>query len=298
MTIINEIKDSFRNGSILTRLIYINIGVFLVFRFIHLFIVLGGNPQDAIKPWLNFFSVPSDPSVLILMPWTPVSYMFLHFDFLHLLFNVLYLYWFGRIFMHLIGPRFLVRTYIFGGLAGVLLYILAMNLVPVFYTTFPSNVMMGASASVMAVLFALARFSPEYTLNLLFIGPVRLKYIALFAFLVNLLSIPALSNTGGILAHIGGALMGLWLGGSWAKKGTAYFTSRPQKASTFKWPFQKKSNMTVTHRRPLTDMEYNAMKLRHQKEVDRILEKIKKSGYDSLTESEKKTLFDASKEDS
>lgn len=296
MSIISEIKDSFRYGSVLTRLIYVNIGVFLIFRFIQLFLVLGGNSPDLVRSWLRIFSVPSEPLQLLLQPWTPVTYMFLHFDFLHLIFNILYLYWFGRLFMQLLGSHLMLRTYLAGGLAGALLYLLAFNYVPGFYSAFPSTVLLGASASVMAILFAVARFSPDHTVYLFLFGPVRLKYIALVAFLIDIISIPTLQNTGGHLAHLGGALTGLYLGWLWTKKGVPKQPSQKQKANGFKWPFTKKSNLTVTHRRPLSDMEYNAMKLQRQKEVDRILEKIKISGYDSLTSSEKKTLFDASKE--
>ena len=297
MTISSEIRESFRYGSMLTRLIYINIGVFLIFRFIQLFMLLFGFQPDEIMKWLAFFSVPANFLQLIKRFWTPLSYMFLHFDFLHLLFNILYLYWFGKIFMHLVGEKQLLKTYLLGGLAGALAYFLAFNFIPAFYSGGSSPILMGASASVMAVLFSVARFQPDYTVNLLFIGPVRLKYIALTALIIDLISIPTLSNTGGHLAHIGGALAGLYLGWQWSKNGL------PVASDPFilffenlKGQFGKKSKMSVAHKRPLSDYEYNALKLRRQKELDRILEKIKSSGYESLSSEEKRTLFDASKE--
>ena len=110
MSIVQEIRSSFKQGSILTRLIYINIGVFLIFRFLQLFMLLGGAASEAIVGWLHFFSVPSEPARLLQQPWTLLTYMFLHFDFLHLLFNVLYLYWFGRLFLHYIGPGPFLKT--------------------------------------------------------------------------------------------------------------------------------------------------------------------------------------------
>lgn len=300
MSIINEIKESFRHGTILTRLIYINIGVFLAFRFLQLFMLLSGFSPDTVQPWLAFFSIPAEPVRLLTHPWTPLTYMFLHFDFLHLLFNVLYLYWFGRLFLQIIGPGPFLKTYIIGGLSGALMYFLAFNFLPAFYSSFNSSILMGASASAMAILFAVARYQPDFSVYLVLIGPVRLKYIALFALIIDLISISNLSNTGGHLAHLGGAAVGLWLGWQWATKGAPVHkmsTSQHGKSSKGPiWPFKKKSQLSVTHKRPMSDLEYNALKIRRQKQVDQILEKIKVSGYDSLSATEKKTLFEASKE--
>jgi signal transduction histidine kinase len=222
--------------------------------------------------------------------------MFLHFDFLHLLFNVLYLYWFGRLFMHIIGESYLLRTYLIGGLAGALAFFLAYNFLPVFYGN-DNAILMGASASVMAVLFTVARYEPNHKVYLLFFGEVRLKYIALAALIIDLISISNLNNTGGHLAHIGGSLVGLLLGWRWSVKGlpdSRTFMSSP--LQDVKNKLSRKPKLSVAHKRPLTDYEYNALKVRRQKELDRILEKIKSNGYESLTAEEKRTLFDASKE--
>lgn len=296
MSISSEIRDSFKYGSVLTRLIYVNIGVFLIFRFIQLFMVLSGYQPPVILPWLTVFSVPADYLELLRHFWTPVTYMFLHFDFLHLLFNVLYLYWFGRLFMHIIGESYLLRTYLIGGLAGALAFFLAYNFLPVFYGN-DNAILMGASASVMAVLFTVARYEPNHKVYLLFFGEVRLKYIALAALIIDLISISNLNNTGGHLAHIGGSLVGLLLGWRWSVKGlpdSRTFMSSP--LQDVKNKLSRKPKLSVAHKRPLTDYEYNALKVRRQKELDRILEKIKSNGYESLTAEEKRTLFDASKE--
>ncbi|MDG5799489.1 rhomboid family intramembrane serine protease [Marinilabiliaceae bacterium ANBcel2] len=295
MTIIDEIKDSFKNGSILTRLIYINIAIFLIFRFIQLFMVMAGINPNAIQEVLAIFSVPSDPLSLIIKPWTFFSYMFLHFHFFHLLFNILYLYWFGKLFMQLIGEKLLLKTYILGGLAGAVLYIIAYNFVPGFYNQSASSILLGASASVMAILFAVAKFAPEHTIYLLFFGQVKLKYIALIAFIIDLISIPTMNNTGGHLAHIGGALIGYIMGSRWSSH-QPLFKKTSGNRDIISTLFKRSPSMKVTHKRPVTDMEYNKQKAREQKEVDRILEKIKTSGYESLTAAEKKRLFDASKE--
>lgn len=296
MSISSEIRDSFKYGSVLTRLIYVNIGTFLIFRFIQLFMVLMGHQPAMIHPWLAVLSVPADYLELLRHFWTPVTYMFLHFDFLHLLFNVLYLYWFGRLFIHLIGESYLLRTYLIGGLAGALAFFLAYNFLPAFYGN-GNAILMGASASVMAVLFTVAKYKPNHKVYLLFFGEVRLKYIALTALIIDMISISNLNNTGGHLAHIGGALAGMLLGWRWTIKGLpdsrTFLTSPLQDVKN---KLSRKPKLSVAHKRPLTDYEYNALKVRRQKELDRILEKIKSNGYESLTAEEKRTLFDASKE--
>ena len=296
MSIWQEIKDSYRHGTVLTRLIYVNIGVFLALRIIHLVLALstGPIPEEEFS-LLYWISVPSNPEALLLKPWTLVTYMFVHFDFFHILFNVLYLYWFGKIFIQLLGGKKLLPVYLMGGIAGAVFYIMAINLVPSFYSYFPSNILMGASASAMAVLIASATYSPNFTLNLMFIGPVRLKYVALVFVILDIISIGTFKNTGGVLSHLGGALMGyiyssMLLGGKDISQPFSQLSEHTRKI------FKPKSKLKVTYKRPLTDLEYNANKVRKQKEVDRILEKIKHSGYESLTKEEKKILFEASQE--
>lgn len=297
MSIVGEIKDSFKNGSVLTRLIYINIGVFLFIRLVQLFLVLSGHTPKAIDILVNFFAVPSALEMLLIRFWTPITYMFTHYDFFHLLFNILFLYWFGKLFMSLITPRLLLRVYILGGLTGALFYYLGLNFVPAFNAHVGYNEMIGASGSVMAILFSTAVFQPNFSVLFMFIGQVRLKYVALVAFIIDLLvSLPQLTNTGGILAHLGGSAFGVVFGLLLLNGKIQTNTLSITPTSSWKPFWQKKSKLNVSHKRALTDMEYNAIKVRRQKEVDRILEKIKNSGYESLSESEKKTLFEASKD--
>jgi membrane associated rhomboid family serine protease len=298
MSILDEIKLSYRQGSVLIKLIYINILVFLFINLVPFILWLTGvyaHPQDGVAHFLSFVSVPSAPSELALKPWTLVTYMFVHADFLHVLFNVLYLFWFGRLFLDFMKPSQLLGVYIYGGLGGALLYLITFNFVPALIIFAPSSILLGASASAIAILFAVATFAPNQTVHLLFFGAVRLKYIALIALLIDLVSMTTLKNTGGHLSHLGGAAVGylyalsLTRGTDWAK---------PFAANSFKKGnlFKKKGKMTVTHKRPVSDMDFNANKKRRQQEVDRILEKIKRSGYDSLNQQEKKVLFEASQE--
>lgn len=293
MGILDEIKQSYKQGGALIKLIYINIAVFVILRLLQIPFSLGlGSLGDfSLLTWL---STPADLTALLFKPWTLLTYMFVHYDFLHILFNMLYLYWFGRIFLEFLNPRQLLGVYILGGLTGVLFYLVSYNLIPIFQEQVPIAILMGASGSVMAILFAIARYAPEHKMHLLFFGAVRLKYIALIALILDLISIPQLENTGGIITHLGGAAFG-YLYGSSISKGTDMTLGFNRLMDRLVAWFKPKSRLKVTHRRPMTDMEFNARKINQQKEIDRILEKIKASGYDSLSKEEKQTLFDASK---
>jgi hypothetical protein len=209
---------------------------------------------------------------------------------------MLYLYWFGKIFLQYFNPRQLLGVYFMGGLAGALLYIVSYNFFPALYQFVPSAIMLGASASVMAILFAVARYAPNFRVHLIFLGPVKLIHIALVLFAIDLISIPSMQNTGGHLAHIGGALFGLFYTSQY-RKGKDLTLRFNRLMDSFVSLFSSRSKMKVTHsrtRRPMSDMEYNASKRRRQKDIDRILDKIKASGYDSLTKQEKEDLFNAS----
>ncbi len=294
MPILDEIKQSFKQGGALTRLIYINIAVFVAIHLLYVvFSLIGHADYFPLTTWL---SVPASPEALLFQPWSIITYMFLHFDFLHIVFNMLYLYWFGRIFMQYFNPRQLLGVYFMGGLSGALLYIISYNVFPVLYEMAPNTIMMGASASVMGIIFAVARYAPNFKVHLLIIGPVKLIHIALVLFVLDLIAIPTMSNTGGHLAHIGGALFGVYFSAriNKGKDITMGFNRMMDKLVSL---FSSRSKMKVTHkmnRRTMSDMEYNAQKRAQQKDIDRILEKIKSSGYDSLTKQEKEDLFNAS----
>ncbi|MCG8580336.1 MAG: rhomboid family intramembrane serine protease [Bacteroidales bacterium] len=295
MGILDEIKQSYRQGGALTRLIYINVGVFVAIRLLQVFFSFSsGSASVNDYPLLQWLSVSADLSALLFKPWTVLTYMFVHYDFLHILFNMLYLYWFGRIFLEFLNPRQLLGVYFLGGFSGVVFYLLSYNLIPVLIPQVPVVLLMGASGSVMAILFAIARYAPNHKIHLLFFGAVSLKYVALVALILDLISISALSNTGGHFTHLGGAAFGFIYGGqiSSGKDVTLGFNRMMDGLANI---FKPKSKLKVTHKRAMTDMEFNARKINKQKEVDRILDKIKVSGYDSLSKEEKQTLFDASK---
>jgi hypothetical protein len=223
--------------------------------------------------------------------------MFLHIEFWHILFNMLWLFWFGRIFMEYLNSRQLLFTYIAGGLAGGLLYVLAYNIFPVFHTTIEASVALGASASVMAIVTAISFFVPNYSINLLFIGRIRIMYLAILLFVFDFIAIPA-GNAGGHIAHIGGAFFGyffsLWLRKTKVSYSAGIFTTLIKRIRVILRRGLKVSASSPYSGRPITDEEYNVEKKMYQKRIDSILEKISKGGYDSLTREEKDFLFRSS----
>lgn len=288
-SIFEEIKQSFQSGGTLVKLIYINLGVFLVFNILRAILFLGG--IDIGFSVSQYIAVPADLSNLISRPWTIITYMFFHEGFIHVLFNMLWLYWMGKIFLSFMSQRQLLGVYIMGGISGALLYILFYNIFPAFQNDLPISYALGASASVYAVVFAAVVYAPNLALNLLFIGPIKLKYIGAFLVLLDIISIAG-TNAGGHIAHLGGAIFGY-----------LFITAQNQKIDLLKpvsWitdaftssPSQKRrKKMKVDYKKPTDDFEYNRVKAEQQKEIDRILDKISKGGYDSLTSEEKQTLF-------
>jgi membrane associated rhomboid family serine protease len=293
MTIYDELKESFRKGSVLTRLIYINLALFVVVKLVQVVFFLfspGGTGTFFIIDWL---AVPASVSDLLIRPWTVFTYMFYHEGFLHILFNILWLFWFGRIFLEYLDENKLLGVYLLGGLAGAALYIISFNLFPAFSEVLPVSRALGASAAVLAVVISISVYVPNYTINLIFIGPVRLKYIAAFMIILDLISIAG-SNAGGHIAHLGGALFG-WLFIRQYRKGrdlTKGINILIFKIS--KW-FSTERKLKVEYRKPQNDFEYNRQKAEKQQRIDDILDKISKSGYESLTKDEKELLFKISK---
>jgi len=300
MSILDEIKGSFSRGTALTRLIYINAAVFLLIKIIEVIGVLSASPALA-PAVISYLSVPASLSALALKPWTVLTYMFTHQGFIHILFNLLWLWWFGKIFLTYLDQRKLVSVYIMGGLAGALLYISVFNIFPAFADTVHVSIALGASASVMALVVATASYLPDMELHLLFFGRVKLKYLALITFLIT--SVFDFSvNTGGKIAHIGGALMGLAYGyglrngndiGAWINKIIDFFVTLFRPGKRMRVTYKKRGKDFDTSKTK-TDYEYNNVKAERQKAKDHILDKVSKGGYDSLTKEEKAILFSES----
>jgi len=288
MGIWEDIKSTLRDGSNLTRLIYINIGVFLI---ISIFSIVGYllNNQQISEKVLNFLAIPASLNNLLVKPWTIITYMFTHKNIWHILLNMLWLYWFGRIFLEYLDQRKLVAVYLLGGVSGAVLYVLSFNIFPVFKDDVSLSVAIGASASVMAVVIAIAAYVPNYAIQFFLLGRIRIIYVALAIFVLT--SIPNFpSNSGGKLAHIGGALFGFLFTLN-IKKGRDIGKGINSIIDFFATLFKPRRKMKVTYKKPASDYDYNKTKTEHQVKINQILDKISKGGYDSLTKEEKDTLF-------
>jgi membrane associated rhomboid family serine protease len=291
MGIWDDIKNTFRNGNNLTRLIYINIAVFILITISAIIGFLINNPEISGKA-TDLLSVPSSFKALLFKPWSIITYMFVHKDIWHILFNMLWLYWFGRIFLEYLDQRKLVEVYLLGGGCGALVYILSFNIFPAFSGIVAESVAIGASASVMAIVIAIATYVPDYTVQLFLFGRIKIKYMALAIFVLT--SIMDFSvNSGGKLAHIGGAFFGYFYTIN-LRQGRDIGRRINSAIDFFSTILKPRKKLKVTHKKPVTEYEYNKIKGEHQARINNILDKISKGGYDSLTKEEKETLFNES----
>ena len=312
-TIINDLKETFRRGEIHIRLIFINAAVFLLFTLVQVVLMLF---NVSISHWLQWLEMPASVTNFLQQPWSILTYMFMHGGVLHLLFNMLWLYWFGQLFLYFFSTKHLRGLYLFGGICGALLYLLAYNVFPYLTPYADYTFMLGASASVLAIVAAVAYREPDYRVNLFLLGSLPLKYFALVVIGLDLLFITS-DNAGGHIAHLGGALGGL-LFAYLLNKGTDLtryinqvidFCQHP---AAFK-PKMRKPKMKVNYggkARQQADAEPKQADAKTQQQekveepkpadaskqdrINEIREKIKQSGYQGLTEEEKKELFKAS----
>lgn len=287
MTLWDNITYRIRSGSRLYLLITINVAVFLVINIPAVFewLFTGGH-SSFISYFANeYLDLPADLHKLPSRFWTPFTYIFMHAGIWHIAINMLWLYWMGQIFEEYLGNKRILGLYLMGGLAGALFYVASFNLLPVFRDLVHISVIVGASAGVMAIVTATATLLPDYSIPLILIGPVKLKWLALFLVIIDFLMIIE-SNPGGEISHLGGALLGfvyikrLQKGSDWIAIISNLFKRGP-----------RLSKLKVVAR---NTAKKNASKPR-QEEVDRVLDKISVSGYDSLNKEEKEILFRASK---
>ena len=312
------------SNDIVSRFIYFNVGVFVFVSLVNLFLMLFGVPAN---PWVKYLQLPSWLPTFFLQPWSLITYMFLHVGLFHLLFNMLWLLWFGRLFLNFFSRSHFRGLYILGGIYGGLSFVLAYNLLPGFEASLPTASLLGASASVLAIVVATAVREPNLPVQFMFLGSVRLKYVALCMVAFDLLFI-SYDNAGGHIAHLGGAAAGWFFAAGLAKgvdrtkwindlidvlsgklkfdwrrvfgwnKLKSWFTHRnPNMKVRFggqKGRKQTTGNQTYGDRQK--DYEFNAQrtaqKKARQEELDQILDKLRKSGYGSLTNEEKRRLFD------
>lgn len=295
MAMWDELKRRFNEGSMLMRLIYVNVGVFLVVRLVGIVMFFAGSDINIVLHWLE---VPSAWTEVLHRPWTVITYSFLHIDFLHILFNMLWLYWLGRIFMEYFNVKQLMALYIYAAIGGAVAYVLASSVRGM-------EPLLGASASVYAIVVAVATYSPNYRIGLLFLGSVALKWVVLAMVLIDLLQMDALSS-GGHIAHLGGAFVG-FLYAMMMRRGhdiTAPLNRCIDKivslASRRKSPgvggpvggraYRGHSAQSEAH-----NTSQSATGKATESDLDRVLEKIKRSGYTALTDEERDLLFSFSR---
>ena len=303
MSLIDDLKIKYHTATVVEKLIAINIVAFVAFYLFNTMTYLFGVSGNFLNEWLTF---PKEIGEYIFKPWTIITYAFLHSGIRHILFNMILLYFCGRLFLTFLTEKRLVTVYLLGAIFGALVYMLSYNLFPAFNSIGPSY-LVGASASVMAILIATASYAPQMSVRLFIIGNVKLWWIAAFFVVVDIIQIP-MGNAGGHLAHLGGALFGYIystqlkkgndIGVSFEKftEGTAQVFSKKKKTplkTVHRSGHPPSSNISKPPRRntPRTTVKHTS-----QQQIDEILDKISKSGYESLTKEEKDFLFKVGKE--
>ena len=275
MNFLDNLKREFGIANMLNKLIYINVFSFLV---LNIFSVIFSLLLIDISSIKELLMLPSNTEEVIKKPWSLISYMFIHDNFIHLLFNLIWLHFGGKLFLQYLNQKQLLYTYVLGGLFGGILFIIAFNNLPALLPYSENAKALGASASVLAIFFAIATYIPNFQVSIPFIGFIKLKHIALIYIILDFLNIPN-GNAGGHIAHLGGAIFGFF----YVKK----FTQKSAK---------NKQNQFLSYLKNIFNFQKSKNKKSYKmKEIDLILEKISKSGYNSLTKIEKELLFKSSK---
>jgi membrane associated rhomboid family serine protease len=271
----------FRSGNPLFLYIGINTILFVLSAFIAVVAFLTRSNFDIYTLVRSYLALPASFATLPERFYTIFTYMFFHEGFLHLFFNMLGLFWFVQIFMNFLKSRQFHFVCLAGGIAGGLFFIAALNVFPVFSETLGTVSVIGSSAAVMAIIVATATLVPNYAIYLMFLGEVKIKYLALAYFVLDIIGILS-TNAGGSLAHIGGAILGF-----------VYIKSL-QKGNDWSKIFERKPKLRIVkNEQPVKKQNFKGVS---QKEIDEILDKISSSGYDKLTATEKEKLFKASKD--
>jgi membrane associated rhomboid family serine protease len=306
-SILDDVKREFRYGNMVTRLIILNALVFVGVNIVLILLKIFASSVSFIgTDFIQFFSMPTDALYLITHPWTIVTAGFMHQEFGHILWNMLAFYWFGRIVGDLLGNHRVLPLYLLSVIFANIVFFTIANLFPM------GGYALGASGAVMAMIACAAYVAPDYIFNVLLVGPIKLKYIALVLIFLDIIAISNNYNAGGSVAHLGGAAFGV-LYASQLRKGidlgkpinrfidfiSGLFSKQPKK--TFN---HQKGEKTYTNTQSEktgfnTSTKGNAKSDTNggspQEKLDLILDKIKEKGYESLTKEEKEFLFNASK---
>ncbi|WP_203292927.1 rhomboid family protein [Luteirhabdus pelagi] len=285
----NNLTYQFKTANVAIKLIVINVAIFLVVSLLSF--VLDVNTTTLTR----WFVLPEELGELILQPWSIITYSFLHAGFWHIFWNMLWLYFMSRFILNLFSEKRFLTIYLLGAICGGLLYIAAYNVFPVFEGS--RGYLLGASAAVRAIVIFIAAYTPHAKIRI-FVFNIKLWHIGAFVVLSDLIQLPTSGNAGGLIAHLGGAILG-YAYAVQLKKGNdigRWFESLMDTVQGWFAPRKKRPFKTVHRTHAQTKNTYRPQKedkSDHQKKVDAILDKIGKSGYDSLTKEEKDFLFKA-----
>jgi len=277
MSFINDIKLRYKSGNIVEKLIYINLTIFLFTLLISIFKDLYRGQMNWVVEW---FSLEDNFSSLLTKPWTIITYGFLHADFLHILLNLITLYFIGNLFITYFTQKQLLNFYLLGTFSGGLLYIISHNYFPLFEGK--SSILIGASAGISAIFIGITTYIPNYQLKFRFIGFVKLWNLAAIWIGLDILALSG-ANAGGHFAHLGGALFGFLYVNQVSKKKIKIW----KKISSL---FKSKKHLRTVYKSGKKSNSNKSASLTQQ-QIDGILDKISKSGYDTLSKGEKDFLF-------
>lgn len=288
MSVTADLRYRFSRLNVAEKLIAINVAVFIVNSLVTFLFRLD---PGFIMDW---FELPKRFGDFVMQPWSVVTYSFFHAGFMHIFWNMLLLYFSGRIFLNLFNYKTFINVYFLGAIAGGVLFLLSYNIFPAFSGIKTS--LIGASAAVMAVLLFICTYLPNQEVRVIFFN-VKLWYIGVFVVLLDLIQLP-LGNSGGHLAHLGGELLGFLyarklMDGKDIGEGFGNLVDKVGNA----FSKEKRSPLKTVHKSKNMSRYDNSSKKEYQKHIDAILDKISKSGYESLTKEEKDFLFKAGKED-
>ena len=287
MSIIEDLKLQYRIGGISNKMIYWNVGFFIVSIPLFYQFKLG------IFDYPNWLAVSSEPNVVLYKPWTLVTYAFFHYGFFHLFFNMMILNFSSRLFLTYFTQKQYLGLYFLAAIFSGLVFVLS------FYLLGNSAMMVGASAAIMALLVATTTYQPLMEIRLLLIGNVKLWHITAVLLLIDLLQIQ-MSNTGGHIAHLSGAFFG-YIYIKLLQNGTDLSRIVTNTITFFTTIFDKKKatpfkKVHVNDKKTIVKRESKiVIKDKTQQQIDEILDKISQSGYDSLTQEEKEFLFQSGK---
>ncbi|MEL4307369.1 rhomboid family intramembrane serine protease [Joostella sp. CR20] len=287
MSITNDLKYKFSTLNIAEKLIVVNVVVFILNTLLVFLLQLAPNVL------MQWFQLPKGFLDFLMQPWSIVTYAFFHGSIMHLFWNMLLLYFSSRIFLNLFSKKYFLNVYFLGAILGGVFFLLSYNIFPVFSRV--NSPLIGASAAIMAILIFVCTYLPNQEVRLIFFN-IKLWYLGVAFVLLDLVQLP-LGNAGGHIAHLGGALLGF----VYAKKlqegkdiGEGFSSVLSSISSIFK-P-NKKSPLKTVHKKSNQTATKKVSKNEHQKQIDAILDKISKSGYESLSKEEKDFLFKAGKD--